>query len=119
MERKYTGGFRTLIAWQEAKKLTLKIYAVTKSFPPAEQFGLTSQLRRAAASIMANVAEGSAMPTSAHRSNYYARARGSAVEVDNFIELAFELTLLDKNAFADLSEHIARVIHLVTKLMKS
>lgn len=120
MQRTYTEGYRKLIAWQEAKKLTLKIYEVTRGFPREEQFHLVPQLRRAASSVMVNLAEGSAMPTKAHRSVYYARARASAVEVDNFIELSFALKYLAREQHDDLLDHVARVTYLIiTQLMNS
>ena len=50
--------FKELRVWQRAHQITLEIYAATRQFPPDERFGLTSQLRRSAASIGANVAEG-------------------------------------------------------------
>lgn len=52
------GDYRKLRVWQEARKLTNLTYRVTAHFPPQERFGLTAQLRRAAVSIMANIAEG-------------------------------------------------------------
>lgn len=106
--RKCTDGFRRLIAWQEAKKLALKIYTLTKPFPREEQFALTSQIRRAASSAMANLAEGSAMPTKAHRDSYYSRARGSVAEVDNHMELSFELQYVTAHQQADIADHCAR-----------
>jgi four helix bundle protein len=119
MQRRLDRGFRGLIVWQEAKILTKKVYELTKKFPKDELFGLTSQLRRASSSIMANLAEGSAMPTKAHRDAYYVRARASTVEVDNFAELTFELGYLTKEEFDDLSDHCARIVHLVTRLIAS
>ena len=116
MQRRFTKGFRALVAWQEAKALTLKIYRLTKTFPKEELFGLTSQLRRAASSIIANLAEGSAMPTKGHRDAYYYRARGSCTEVDNFSELTFELQYISEKDFNDLSDHCARIIYLITRL---
>ncbi len=119
MYHRCTNGFRKLIVWQEAKKLTLKIYRLTKKFPKEELFGMSSQMRRASTSIMANLAEGSAMPTKAHRDSYYVRARGSAVEIDNFTELAFELHYASKQEFDDVSDHCARIVHLTIRLVSS
>lgn len=118
MTRQYSGGFRNLIAWQEAKKLTLKVYAVTRKFPRGEQFHIISQLRRAASSVMANIAEGSAMQTKPHRGAFYTRASDSTVEVDNFIELSFELSYLTVVERADLQDHCARLSYLLTRLIK-
>ena len=119
MGRKYENGYRKLIAWQEAKALTLKIYAITKQFPSEEKFGMTSQMRRASSSTMANLAEGSAMTSKAHRSSFYERARGSAVEVDNFVELAFNLAYITEEECDDLCDHAARVSYLITQMIKS
>lgn len=112
-------GFRKLIAWQEAKLLTLKIYKSTSAFPQHELFSLTNQLRRASSSAMANIAEGSAMATSAHRKAYYQRAKGSVIEVDNFIELGFELGYVSGQDFDDLSDHCARLTHLLKRLVQT
>ena len=51
-------SFEELIIWQEARKFTNNIYKVTKKFPKEELYGLTSQMRRAAVSVMSNIAEG-------------------------------------------------------------
>lgn len=119
MQRVYTMGFRKLIAWQEAKSLTLKIYALTTRLPKEEQFHLVMQLRRASASVMANIAEGSAMPTKANRDSYYWRARASAVEVDCFIELCVALKYLDDESMKDVQDHCARITFLLTQLVRS
>lgn len=117
MQRVYMNGFRSLIAWKEAKLLTIKIYQLTKNFPKEETYHLTNQLRRASASIMANIAEGSAMPTKAHRYSYFSRARGSVVEVDSFSELCHAMGLMDTNTHDNVTDHCARLSFLITKLM--
>lgn len=118
-KRRFDNGFRRLIVWQEAKKLTIKIYEVTKKFPKEELFALVSQLRRAASSVMANIAEGSAMTTQAHRESFYTRARGSAVEVDCHIDLCFALGYITDVEQKDIQDHCARLTYLLTKLMAS
>jgi four helix bundle protein len=119
MKRKLDTGFRRLIVWQEAKKLTVKLYKLTQSFPSEERFHLVSQLRRTSSSIMANIAEGSAMPTQSHRHAFYARARGSVVEVDNFAELCKDLQLFSEEEAEDIMDHCARLSYLLTQLLKS
>jgi len=119
MLRKMDVGFRRLIVWQEAKKLALKIYRITKKFPEEERFHLVTQLRRAATSVMANIAEGSAMQTRAHRDAYYGRARGSVAEVDAFVELSFDLGLIVETDANDIADHCARLSYLLTQLLKS
>jgi four helix bundle protein len=112
----YQGGFRKLIVWREAKALALRVYEVTKNFPREEIFGITNQLRRASASVQANIAEGSAMPTKDHRKRFYAIARGSAVEVDSFLELSFDLHYLQQADYDELSDRTSRTIFLITRL---
>lgn len=117
MDRQYTGGFRKLIAWQEAMKLGIKIYAIIGRFP-RPYWHLVDQMGRAASSVASNIAEGSAMPTKAHRNAFYAHARGSAVELDNFSELCFRLKLITQAEYNDLLDHLARVTYLITRLMQ-
>ncbi len=119
MNHKFTLGFRGLIAWKEAKLLVLEMYKITASFPSSEQYGLTSQIRRAAVSIMANLAEGSAMPTQAHRNAYYARSRGSASEVDNYMDIVVELGYITKEKCIQFNDHCARIVYLITRLIKA
>ncbi len=80
---------------------------------------LVKQVRRAAESIMANIAEGSAMPTKEHRASYYARARGSTVEVDNHIEISFSLQMVSQEDYNDICDHTARLSYLLTRLINA
>jgi len=75
--------YRNLIAWQKAHRLTLKVYRLTSDLPDSERFGLTSQLRRAAASIGANIAEGCGRSTRADLRRFLSIASGSASELQN------------------------------------
>lgn len=116
---RYFGTFRKLIAWQEAHLMTLQIYEVTKKFPSDERFGIISQLRRAASSVSAQIAEGAQMPTHAHRILYYHRAYASASEVDNFLELSKDLHYLPDEIYKKLLGHVNRVCFLVRRLSLS
>lgn len=69
--RHYDGSFRGLVAWQEAKKLALEVYRITTFFPKHELYGLSIQLRRAASSVMANIAEGNERRTPKDRLNFF------------------------------------------------
>ncbi|MBP9773196.1 MAG: four helix bundle protein [Candidatus Peribacteraceae bacterium] len=117
--RKYTHGYRKLLAWREAHGLTLAVYQCTKNFPTDERFGITSQLRRASSSIGAQIAEGSRMPTPIHRKLYYDRAYASAAEVDNFLELAKDLQYLDIETYNSLLERVNHTSFLTLKLSQS
>lgn len=86
--------FRELQVWQRSHQLTLGIYRVTKKFPKEELFGLTSQMRRASASISANIAEGCGRDGDAELKRFLNIALGSACELDYHLLLASELGYL-------------------------
>ena len=115
----YNKGFRSLLAWKESHCLTLLVYEVTQAFPRDERYGITSQMRRAASSIGAQLAEGSRMPTAAHRKLYYDRAYSSAAELDNFLELARDLKYLSQEHYAACMKLVNQVSFLIMKLSKS
>lgn len=83
--------FRELIVWQRSHAFTLELYRATQSFPKEETFGLTSQLRRAAASVPTNIAEGCGRDGDAELKRFLGIALGSACETDYLILLAAEL----------------------------
>jgi four helix bundle protein len=88
-------NFRDLKVWQKAHAATLRVYACTKNFPTAERFGLTSQMRRAASSIPANIAEGCVRSSDSDFARFLQIALGSASELEYFALLARELGFLD------------------------
>ena len=86
--------FRSLKVWQKGHQLTLGIYNATTRFPKSELFGLTAQIRRAAASIPANIAEGCGRSGKAELSRFLQISMGSASEVEYHLLLAHDLGLL-------------------------
>ena len=87
--------YREIKVWQRSHLLTLELYRLTKRFPKDELFGLTGQIRRAASSIPANIAEGCGRDGDAELKRFMNIALGSACEVDYFILLANELGYID------------------------
>ena len=81
-------SFKDLIVWQKAHQWVLEIYHFTNSFPSGEQFGLTSQLRRAAISIPANIAEGFKRKGNPDKARFYNIAQGSIEECRYYLILA-------------------------------
>lgn len=101
--------FRELKVWAKAHALTLAVYQATRSFPAAERYGLTSQLRRASASIGTNLVEGCGRDTERDFARFVTIAAGSASEVEYLLLLALDLDLLEKDAHADLHSRICEV----------
>jgi four helix bundle protein len=83
--------FQTLIIWQKAFELTKLIYALIRSFPKEEQYALVDQMKRAAVSIMSNIAEWSGRSTVADRNHFYTMAKSSAMELASQILLAKDI----------------------------
>src|SRR5438445_4516389 len=86
--------FRALKVWQKAHQLTLAIYQSTRAFPRTEQYGLTSQLRRACSSVAANLAEGCGRRGDGEFRRFCSIAMGSASEVEYHLLLAKDLELI-------------------------
>ncbi len=86
-------SFKDLVVWQRAVELSLALYKLTTSFPASEQFGLTSQLRRASVSIVSNIAEGYGKSTKGEYLVFLGHARGSIFEVQTQLVIAGGLDL--------------------------
>ncbi len=108
--------------WQRSHALTLDLYRATKSFPKEETFGLTSQLRRAAASVPTNIAEGCGRDGDAELKRFLSIALGSACETDYLILLAAELGYLsdrDAPTLANEALEIRRMLGTFVQKLKS
>lgn len=110
--------YKKLEAWQKSHSITLRTYAKTANFPKAELFGLTSQMRRAAVSIPANIAEGCyrGQRSLAHSLTV---ALGSAGELEYYVILAGDLKLLSDSDRKMLATEISDVKAVITGFMKS
>lgn len=94
--------FRDLIVWQKAHEFTLFIYTTTKQFPSEEKFGLTSQLRRAAVSIAANIAEGFTRRTQKEKSRFFELSKGSLDECRYYLILSKNLDYYSDTTYDEL-----------------
>ena len=108
---------RDLRVWQEAISLVELVYRVTATFPRDEQYGLTSQMRRAATSVPANIAEGAARTGTRELLYFLSIATGSLSELDTHLEVAKRLTLL--NNTNEVQARIDQVSALILALAKS
>jgi four helix bundle protein len=98
--------------------LTLAVYAATAPFPRAELYGLTSQLRRSASSIPANIAEGCGRYGTPELIRFLHIAAGSASELEYHLLLAHDLKLLESSEFARLSNDVSDVKRMLAALCR-
>jgi four helix bundle protein len=92
-------GFYTIAAWQKGDDLVVEIYEVTQKFPRHELYGLTSQLRRAAISVPANIAEGSGRRTIRDYIRFLYNAKGSLTEVEYLVHISHRLGYITDEEF--------------------
>jgi len=110
--------FRTLNVWQKAHVLTLEVYAASQTFPMSELYGLTGQLRRSAASIPANIAEGCGRTGEVELTRFMTIAMGSASEVEYHLLLARDLGILAEDQYAELNVHVIEVKRMLAAFTK-
>jgi four helix bundle protein len=103
-------SFQDLIVWQKAHAFVLTVYAATRNFPREERYGLTSQFRRAAVSIPANIAEGFRKQTRADKARFLNTAEGSLEECRYYLILAHDLGYTDKATMWRTSEEVGRLL---------
>ena len=111
-------SYRDLKVWQRAIEMTLAIYRVTTGFPKEEMYGLTSQLRRAAASVGANIAEGCGRRSDGEMKRFLQIARGSANEVEYHLLLARDLHFLPTDEFNDLEVKILEIQRMLASFVQ-
>jgi four helix bundle protein len=109
---------KKLNAWIDAVDLAQQIYRITERFPPNEQFGLTSQIRRAAVSIPSNMAEGAARQTKKEFIQFLRISKGSLSELDTQLEIARRLEYLGQVEWEALNELLERVDRLLSGLIR-
>jgi len=110
--------FRELKVWRKGHELTLDVYRVTREFPKEETYGLTSQIRRAAASVGANIAEGSGKNSRSDFARYLQIAIGSASELEYHLLLVKDLCYVDAERHADLESKVIEVKRMLTGFVK-
>ncbi len=112
-------NYKNLGAWQNADELTFQIYQVTQRFPVEEMYGITSQLRRAAYSIAANIAEGAGRESNPEYLRFLSMARGSLAETEYFLHLANRLNYLSESEYKELTKLVNYTFAAMAGLMKS
>jgi four helix bundle protein len=110
--------FHTLKVWQKAHELVLGLYKASANFPPAEIYGLTSQIRRAGVSIAANIAEGCGRGSKLDFARFMGISMGSASEVEYHLMLARDLDFLKDTQYSPLVAQVTEVKRMLTSFLK-
>ena len=110
--------FEDLKVWVKAHEVTLAIYQRTRNFPREEIYGLTSQMRRAAASVPANIAEGCGRRSDAELHRFLQIARGSASELEYHLLLARDLHFMSDAEFKRIETNVVEVQRILTSLVQ-
>jgi four helix bundle protein len=108
-------AFEKLIVWRKAHAFVLAVYHVTRLFPAEERFGLTSQFRRAAVSVAANIAEGHRKRSKADKIRLLNVAEGSLSECRYYLILARDLGYTDPAALIDTGEEVSRLLYAYSR----
>jgi len=112
-------SFREMPVWQKAIELAVQVFKLSSSLPRSEDYGLTSQLRRAVNSVSANIAEDFGRTTNKDKRNFYVISRGSAFESQNHLIYGREIGYFDRNVVGQLVLSYDELIHDLNKILKS
>ncbi|MBR6604482.1 MAG: four helix bundle protein [Prevotella sp.] len=110
---------KDLKVWQKSMEFVAVVYTMTKGFPKEEQFGIVSQMRRAAISIPSNIAEGYGRVYGKETIKFLSNALGSAVELETQIILSKDLGFISIDCLQQLSSQIEEIIRMLSALIKS
>ena len=110
--------FRKLRVWVAAHQVTLAAYRITRRFPRDELYGLTSQIRRSAASVCANIAEGCGRASRRDFARFLHVAQGSASELEYHWILALDLGLVDQTGYEQITTGVTDVKKMLTGLVR-
>jgi four helix bundle protein len=111
-------NFQDLEVWQKARTLARDIYLETRAFPREELFGITRQMRRAAISIVSNIAEGSGRYARGEQRRFLLFARGSAFELEAQLIIAGDLEWLDLELGAKLIDQAKEISRMINGLLR-
>ena len=112
---------RDLVVWQRSMDLAVLTYELTQAMPKNEQYGLTSQMQRAAVSVSANIAEGNERGARKDYARFVSIARGSAVELETLFDLALRVKLLSQTAVAPaivLADEVSRMLYALRERLR-
>ena len=117
MDKKNT--YKDLIVWQKSIALVTSLYAITKTFPADEKFGITSQINRAVVSVPANIAEGWGRESSKNYLQFLRISRGSLMEVETLLLISRNLNFISEQNYIEVNQQIDEVGKILQGLIKS
>lgn len=117
-QRKPAKSFEELQVWQAAHAFSLNVYKASAKFPDTERYGITSQMRRSAMSIEANIAEGFGRRTKADKARMYDIAIGSLYETTCYLILAKDLGYLTTDRLRDQVDEVGRLLNAYTHAVR-
>lgn len=112
--------YKNILAWQKGYEFVKEVYRATKNFPIEEKYGIISQLRRAAVSVLANIVEGRAKRSVSEKEflRFLSIAKGSLWECEFFLELSKDLGYLNKDEFTYLEDLRSQTAYLLHEFME-
>jgi four helix bundle protein len=119
MPRPVARSFRDLLVWQKAHQFALAVYRLTESFPDREKFGFSHQMRRAAASIPANIAEGFGKRSQAEKARFLNIAEGSLEESRYYLILTHDLGYGQTDSLTATLEETSRLLNAYARAILS
>ena len=105
--------------WQKAHSLSIEVFQITKDLPRSEDYGLTSQIRRSANSVSANIAEGFGRKSLKEKVQFYSIAKGSAYETQNHLLYGLGVRYFEKKKTETLFQEYEELIKSLNKIIKS
>ncbi len=111
--------YRKIFAWKLADDLTVAVYERTRAFPANEQYGITSQLRRAAYSVPANIAEGSSRESQKDYLHFLHIARGSLSETQYFLHLSHRLGFISDVFYTEIDSQVSETFKTLHGLIQA
>jgi four helix bundle protein len=117
MEYKKINSYKDLIVWQKSIQLVIEIYNITDQFPKAELYGLTSQIRRAAVSIPANISEGSRRGTIKEYRQFLKISFGSGSELETLVEIVKNLPFSKNISFEKIDILLGEIMKMLNSLL--
>jgi four helix bundle protein len=117
VDKKVYKSFKDMPIWQSALNIAEDVFRLTESLPKKEDYGLTSQLRRAALSISANIAEAYGRHHISDKINFYYFSRGSVTETQSHLEYASRVRYIDKDTSEVLIKRLSHIYNDINKII--